>query len=581
MRRTRHEPSAPTGRDLAAHTGHDTAARTRHDALLRARACPRPTRHVPALSLATLAALAVMAMALAAPAAAVDGVPVFESGGAFGTQFDGFSQVQPDACGKFLAFVATPLPAGRTTHDSRVWVANLATGESWPVRPGAWPSPVPGEQAHPAVFEHGGAVIVVYEQADSSVAGQWDVDLWIWKGDEHGAAAPGYPKPLATGPASTNQTSPSVATTEVDGARHLVAAWQDDRLNGLLAPLVRVLDLTTVDIDGPTYSPATAGFHVDAIAQGQYAPRVGPAGIPFLDDRGALGDAKSAVRFTRLHTDGTADTQMFFEAVNDWDDNACPVPTLDGAAWLGPARAGGPFQPYMKPLGDTARVVGVLFDPGELDSLWQDGGPVPLTQLALTGRHGATDADYDVFFYDSTVKQMVPVCTVGSSDPADRDRLSQTGLAVSWGPPPASSVVWTDARHNAPGTADADLTYKLYMASLPAVGLTANRTSLRLGASVTLTCRVRPGLPGKSVRFQKGVRYTDPLYGTTRYRGWTTLKTKVLSSTSTASWTWTPARRGTYYVRAQFAGARTSDPVIGTHQSWVPTPSRVVKVVVK
>jgi hypothetical protein len=528
-----------------------------------------------------LAALALLLLVAATPSLAVDGAPVFQSA-VFGTQFDDYAQIQPDAYEKFMAFVATPLPDGGTTHDSRVWVMNFQHGEAWAVRPGAFPSPVPGEQAHPAVTARDGVVYVVYEQADSSTMGSWDVDLWIWKGDEHGVAAAGYPKLLVSGPASTNQTRPSLASTTVGGSEHLVVAWQDDRLNGPPAPLTCVLDLTATDIDAVSYSPASAGFFVDQIVQAQYAPQVGPLGIVYLDDRWAdASGSKSALRFCQLDGPTSAGSLTLFEAPNALDDNACPVPTVDGAAWLGPAKAGGPFQPYMKTLDGAARVIGVLSDPREIDSLWQvDAGPTPFTQLALTGRHGAIDRDQDVFFYDSIVKQMVPVCTVGSALPEDHDRLSQTQLAISWGPPPASGVVWADARHNPPGTAYQDLTYKLYLASLPLVRLSASRTTFLLGKTVTFTASVAPGLPGKSVKFQRGTKYTDTLYRITRYRDWTSLKTRTLSSTSKASWTWKPAKRGTYYIRANFAGAKVTDQT-GALISWVPTPSKVVKIVVK
>lgn len=541
----------------------------------------RTSMPVAALASLSLVAALVLLLLAAAPALAADGMQVFQPA-VFGTQFDDYSQIQPDAYENVMAFVATPLPAGGTTRDSRVWVVNLQYGEYWPVRPGAFPSPVPGEQAHPAITEKDDVVYVVYEQTDSTTPGVEDVDLWIWKGDEHGMAAAGYPKLLVSGPASTTQTRPSIATTKVGGNDDLVVSWQDDRLNGPLAPLTCVLDLTLTDIDAISYSPATAGFFVDQIEQAQRAPQVGPKGIVYLDDRWAdASGLKSALRFSQLDGPSSASSSTLYEAANAWDDNACPVPTVNGAAWLGPAKAGGPFQPYMKTLDGAARVIGVLYDPGEIDGLWKsDEGPTPFTQLALTGRHGATDRDYDVFFYDSLVKQMVPVCTVGSTLPADRDRLGQTQLAISWGPPPASGVVWADARHNPSGTASQDLTYKLYTGALPAVSLTPSRTSLTLGRTVTLTARVAPRLAGKSVKFQKGTKYTDVLYKITRYKNWTTLKTKTLSSTSRASWTWKPTRRGTYYIRANFAGAKTIDST-GFTTSWVPTPSKVVKIVVR
>lgn len=532
-------------------------------------------------SLRVVVVVVALALCAAAPAFAADGMPVFQNA-AFGTQFDDFSQVQPDTYNEFMAFVATPLPDGGLTHDSRVWVVNFHYGECWAVRPGDFPSPVPGEQANPTVVARDGVVYVVYEQADSSTMGSWDADLWLWKGDEHGVAAAGYPKLLVSGPDSTNQTQPSIATTVVGGSEHLVVAWQDDRLNGPLGPLTCVLDLTATDVDAISYSPASAGFFVDQIPQAQYTPQVGPLGIVYLDDRWAdASGLKSALRFSQLDGPSSAGSFTLYEPANAGDDNACPVPTVNGAAWLGPAKAGGPFQPYMKTLNGAAKVIGVLFDPGEIDSLWKsDEGPTPFTQLAVTGRHGATDRDYDVFFYDSTVKQMVPVCTVGSALPEDRDRLSQTQLAIGWGPPPASGVTWADARHNPTGTAYGDLTYKLYIAALPLVRISASRTSLLLGKSVTFTAVVKPGMPRKSVRFQKGTKYTDTLYRITRYKNWTNLRTRTLSATSRATWTWTPARRGTYYIRANFAGAKVTDQT-GAVNSWVPTPSKVVKIVVR
>lgn len=195
------------------------------------------------------------------------------------------------------------------------------------VRPDAFSSPVLGEQANPAVNENDGAVYVVCEPADSSTMGDWDVDLRIWKGDEYGVAGSGYPRLLVSGPVSSDRTQPPMATSDVGAADHVVG-WQDDRLNGPLAPLACVLDLTATDAAAVPYGPATAGFLLDQIPQAQHAPQVGLLGIIYPDDRWADASGfMSALCFCQLDGPTSAGFFTLCQAANAWDDNASPVST--------------------------------------------------------------------------------------------------------------------------------------------------------------------------------------------------------------------------------------------------------------
>lgn len=381
-----------------------------------------------------------------------------------------------------------------------------------------------------------------------------------------------------TGPALTNQTQPSLGMANVSGVPHLVVAWQDDRDNGPLAPLVYALDLSDIDVTAVGYDPAKAGVKLDASTYGQYQPSVGPKGVVWLDTRPdtAYGTT-SSLRYCTFAS-GVPVAAPFYSVKNEWEDVAWPVATLSGAAFLGPGVAGGAFQPWHKALGGSAGVIASLKDPGELDAACRTGSS-GVTRLAMTGRHGATDTDYDVFFWDSRVQQVVPVCTVGSSDFMERERLGQSDLAIALGPSSGSTVVWADARHNPEGTSLEDLTTRLWAASVPAVSLATDRATVALGKSVTFTAKVRPGMPTRTVRFQRGTRVIDPLLGFVRYKDWTTLATKRLSATSSATWKWVPKKRGTYWFRVQ--SAATTLTVDGVRRAFVAAPSRVLKVVVK
>jgi hypothetical protein len=150
--------------------------------------------------------------------------------------------------------------------------------------------------------------------------------------------------------------------------------------------------------------------------------------------------------------------------------------------------------------------------------------------------------------------------------------------------------VWADSRQftNTATTDHSSLAYELYVALVPTVRMNASRAMLQLGQPLTLNTVVTPNFTGFAVAFQTGTRhsFTHPyLLGGEQvwYTGWTTLKTRTLSGSSKASWTWHPTAKGTYWVRAWFAGGEKYVDVQNAHRKvpHVPNTSRVIKVVVQ
>lgn len=97
-----------------------------------------------------------------------------------------------------------------------------------------------------------------------------------------------------------------------------------------------------------------------------------------------------------------------------------------------------------------------------------------------------------------------------------------------------------------------------------------------------------PNFTGYKVEFQRGTRHSFEhpyLLGGKQvwYTDWTTLKSDVLSNASEASWTWKPATKGTYWVRASFKGGEKYVDVQNAHRKvpHVPNTSKVIKIVVK
>src|SRR5665647_3508037 len=310
--------------------------------------------------------------------------------------------------------------------------------------------------------------------------------------------------------------------------------------------------------------------------KGQHDPVVGAKGIFWLDERDAAAPGNADVYRANL-AGGAPLISRFWTNPTDYEAIS-PRATGEGAAWLGPGIAGGPYEPWVKKPGGGAGIITTLSAPWAFD--------VNGMRFAVTGGHGGnTSGDEDIFFYDKVTKQNVPVCNVG--DP-NLDWLKiQTTPTISYAPG-GSRVIWADSRQrtNNAGTDHGSLAYELYVALVPTVKETASRTTLHLGQTLKLGTTVTPNFKGKKVKFQKGKRHswTHPwLIGGKQvwYTNWTTLKTKKLANASKASWTWKPTKKGTYWVRAWFVGGKKYTDVGSRKVPHVPNTSKVIKIVVK
>lgn len=546
----------------------------------------RWARGIPALTV-----LATMTL-LAGPGQAADGVPLYPPG--VDSAYSLTSMEHPDLSGPALTFELYGLsdPAdGPVVKDqvARTMFWNAATGENRAIGATVPHLPVTADQRQPAVADVPGAggtrdVYVVWQQRDDPVTGSWD--LYLWRGDEQGNPDAGFPRMLVLGPAYSQQTSPDLALAATPAGKHLVVAWVDDRDTAGAAGEIYLLDLTADgDVDGTpdyleaSFDPATAGTRVDPSGDeyfGQHEPAVGSKGVFWLDDRAAGGSGESDVY--------RADLGVTPWTVGRFWNNSLDQPvtqpraTGQGAAWLGPGIAGGPFEPWVKKVAGAAGIVTTLADPTAFD--------VTGMRFALTGGHGgATDGDPDIFFFDKATGQNVPVCSVGQA-PGNRLRRQQDPTIGT--APGGARVIWADSRQwtNTPGTEVGSLAYELYVALVPTVTGTATRATVRLGQSVTLRAHVTPGFRGYPVRFQRGTRqtFTHAYYLGGRqyaYSGWRTLATKKLTKGSRASWRWTPSRRGTYWVRVWFKGGAKYTDVGARTVPHVGNASAVLKVVVR
>lgn len=527
--------------------------------------------------------IAVCALLLGPAAAlAVDGVPLSPpSSGAY----DMHSMEAPDMSGPMLAFEAYELkgnPAVKS-QTARIHLWNAATGLYRAIGLDGMP-PATVDQRHPTVFDSFGYVSVVWEQQNAPGASR---DLWLWRGMENGQPLAGYPRLLVSGPVGSNQRSPALGVAEAVQNVHLVLAWTDDRDSAGSSSLVYILDLSA-DGDGDTipdyleagFDPATAGSRLDfgggALA-GQHDPAVGRKGVFWLDDRGAAGSGESDVYRAAL-TATNPQVSVF------WHNSmfmpvACTRATGEGAAWLGPGIAGGPFEPWAKRVDAIkAGIVTSLANPGVF--------AVDEARYALTGGHGGnTDTDPDIFFYDQATRQNVPVCSVGG--PFWNRLRVQTTPTISTAPG-GSRVVWADSRQrtNTAATDRDALAYQLYVALVPTVSLSADNATVRRGKTLTLSTSVTPAFGGYDVKFQRGTshKFSHPYYiggSSIWYTDWTTLKTKALSPSSGASWQWTPTQKGVYWVRAWFVGGKKYTDGGSRKVPHVPNASRVIKIVVQ
>lgn len=517
-----------------------------------------------------------------ATATAVDGVPLSPPGSG---AYDMRSMEAPEMSGPMLAFEVYQLsgnPAAKS-QTARIHLWNAATGLSRAIGLDGMP-PAGADQRHPTIFDSLGNVSVVWEQQNSPGASR---DLWLWRGTENGQPLAGYPRLLVSGPAGSNQRTPRLDVAEAVQKVHLVLAWADDRDSAGASALIYALDLSA-DGDGDTvpdyleagYDPTNAGRRLDfsggALA-GQHDPAVGRKGVFWLDDRGAAGSGESDVYRANLAAVTPLVTVFWHNAIFMPVDGTRA--TGEGAAWLGPGIAGGPFQPWAKRADAVkAGIVTSLANPGVFD--------VDNARYALTGGHGGnTDTDPDIFFYDQATGQNVPVCSVGG--PFWNRLRVQTTPTISTAPG-GSRIVWADSRQrtNTAATDRDALAYQLYVGLVPTVSLSTDKVTVKRGKPLTLSTTVAPAFRGYGVKFQKGTsnKFPHPYYAggaSIWYTDWTTLKTKALSSSSSASWQWKPTQRGVYWVRAWFVGGKKYTDGGSRKVPHVPNTSRVIKIVVQ
>lgn len=541
----------------------------------------RRIHRAPAFLLVLLASLLLPAGA----ALAVDGVPLYPPG--VDAAYAWTSMENPDMSGPVLTFELfglDPAPPYAKSQVARVMFWNAATGVNRPIGSEVPGLPEGADQRSPAVCYHGGDVYIVWQQWDDPVTATRDV--WLWRGTPRGNTDAGFPMLLVSGPATSNQYTPEIGVSTTPAGDHLVVAWADDRDTAGAATEIYTLDLSanTDGDDNPNYlepgfDPAYAGDRVDPggdLLKGQFGPAVGPKGVFWFDLRDATVPDNADIYRANLNAVAPV-VSRFWSNPADYGQGFLRA-TSGGAAWLGPGIAGGPFEPWVKKVGGAPGITTILSSPMSLDASG--------SRLAVTGGHGGnTSGDPDLFFYDPATGQNVPVCNVGA-DIWNKLKIQDTpAISTATG---GYRVVWADSRKftNTAATDPDALAYELYVGLVPTVSLSASRTTIRLGTSVTLTSRVTPEFGGHGLEFQRGTRHQWShawlLGGTqTYYTSWNTLKGKVLSSTSTTSWKWTPAAKGTYWVRAWFVGGKKYTDVGGRKVPHVPNTSRVIEIVVK
>ena len=549
------------------------------------RTATRPLCRAPGLILIAVCVL------LLTPAVAlgVDGVPLYPPG--IDANYAWTSMEHPDMSGPILTFEIFGLsdpasPPVVKNSTARIMFWNAANGFNRNIG-----SEVPGlpdgaDQRHSSVIDRGGDVYIVWQQWNDPFTATRDI--WLWRGDEQGNTDLGFPMLLVEGPAGSNQYAPEIGIGKTSSGNHLIVTWADDRDTAGASTVIYMLDLTA-NTDGdanpnylePGFDPIYAGDRVDPggdPVQGQHDPVVGAKGIFWLDEREAAAPGNADVY--RADLAGSAPVvSKFWTNPTDYEVIS-PRPTGEGAAWLGPGIAGGPYEPWVKKPGGGAGIITTLSAPWAFD--------VYGMRFAVTGGHGGnTSGDEDIFYYDKATKQNVPVCDVG--DP-NLDWLKiQTTPTISYAPG-GSRVIWADSRQftNSAATDHGSLAFELYVALVPIVKETASKTTIRLGKTLTLGTKVTPNFKGYRVKFQKGTRhsFTHPyLLGGEQvwYTNWTTLKTKALSNASKASWRWKPTKKGTYWVRAWFVGGKKYVDVQNAHRKvpHVPNTSKVITIVVR
>jgi hypothetical protein len=534
-------------------------------------------RSVSTHSLYFVIALAVLLLAVAAPALAADGVPLLPTT----DPIAGDWQSQPQVSGPIVVFCAAPGGGDQTVYACNAGAVSRAP---WSMRTLPGGGLLMGTQLQPRVLTRGDVVRIVWAQYDDSN----ELDLYLWEGSRSGIAAAGFPMKLVDHAYGRNAGDPSIGVTSVSLAPlvkamdHVVVAWSDgSSINGPGGiGVVRWLDLTDdTDLDGtPDYKdsefdPKTVGTQADpAAAATQWQPDVGPRGVFWLDAR-THGDGVLETSIARLDLSESAPVAGLFhsEPAGSGFDAEWVRATGTGAAWLRSADyPGSGMEPVAKTVGGAMKVVTFLNNPWVFDV---EGSAYAFTQ----GHGGTTSGDADVFFYTPSVGQTVGVCTLGSPDFDKYRAQDEPAISAASG---GYRIVWADPRLST-GPMDEHMT--LYQALVPTVTISANRTTVKLRRSVTFTAKVEPSHRDFAVKFQTGKRNSmTTAWGTSVwYTNVSTKKAKDLGSGSKTTWTWTPAKRGTYYWHVAFGGSKKYVAKAGYGANHVPNVSRWLKIVVK
>jgi hypothetical protein len=556
------------------------------------------------LLLIALAAGALLLLLVAAtPALAADGVQVWQGKDMASAKWQGETQVADNLV---VWTQKDDVITGGGGYQYQVYLADLATGAFLQLH-----ADMAMEQHDPHIaVQDDGTITVVWDESYNDSSG-YHSHVWIWQGTEQGSAFVPTPDPsngdgvtsvfphyLVMGrydyPAEgdpiqveCDQSSPRVGlVNEPDSGvpgKHIVVAWEDGRDFGVV-PEVYYADLTsgtsTFDSSTDLWATGTAVDLTDVLARGQHEPEVGPKGVFWLDDRYSYwtnsGEMMATdVRFSDFASGGPDPTTPSVSLYNDVpsnDDNAGLVASAGGAAWLhsGPY-ANGQEEPFAAKVGSGAALLTTTMLPSgyttrALNAAWV--GSSANTYYALVGLHGnSTTGDEDIFFYDPATGARVPVCDRGQTgytdDPAGRtawfDNTSNQpaisvvpDLANPGAHLPFERVVWMDGKLNTVVDPEEDGMTQLFEAFVPSVSLKPRASSLLRLHTDTIVAAVAPNFQGKNVSLQLVKRVA--VLGQTQYKFVRTLGTKAMSSASSASFTWKPTVKGTYYVRAWFGG---------------------------
>lgn len=570
-------------------------------------------------SFSTVVVLAVLLLLLlSATALAADGVRVVPDTMTGGDMW----QYGADVSGGFVAYCESPMPPSDVAN---IALKPLGTadppyvfGDSFIVPGADFPAV---KNIAPSMLAYDGKIYVVWTKLDLI---NWDSDVWIWQGTYDVAAGftpdDGFPKVLVSGTVVNEdmslirheQNAPSIGLVKVGSVDHVVVAWEDARDNGYNAPLVYMADLTSDSYyTDPGYvdsgAPGSAGWAVDmtdVLARGQHAPNVGSTGIYWLDDRwsfwneGVLKD--TAVWRARPVTDGWATGAFFSDVAHTYDNGfdvapgGGPKAVAAGAVWLRCGAYGNPdtYQPFLK--NGTASTVSPMVKPFALDAA--NGTTAGELGLAIMGAHlDRGDAlDSDIYFYDPATRTRVAVCNVGNAAGAtyesapDYWRVQQLDPVISPMTGGGYRVLWTDNRPARAEAGEDSADSRLYQAFVPGVTLRSTKTTMLRLQTATLTAAVKPNFAGGKVTLQlvKPVRVSGAVkYSVVRALG----TAKNLGLSSTASFTWKPTLKGTYYLRVSFSGGTkyyadgtTVEPSPGAVKvPHVANVSKTLKIVVK